>query len=458
MKRREVLQKLAYTVPAGIAMPSLLSSCQENKITPTPAYDGNVVIIGAGAAGMYAAQLLMNRKIDVSILEASSLFGGRLRVQQFFDYPLEMGADHVIGDDNIWHTMVKDSGFTLDPVTDNPLYSVDGKAQTAEQLSGDTDFLAAMSFIDNIPNYNGPDLTVENAAASAGINQRVRPILNSITANRRGTSFNSISVRGISEGQNLWEGGEGAGFVKNQSLVNILFDTFSKVIPNIHIDTQVTSIDYSDLQIIRLTDQNGNVTECNRVIITCPLNVLKSGDVNFTPSLPVSTTSAMNRIGMSKGVKVALHFYVNFWGKEFSSIQTEGVAPEYYAAGITRDESNKILMATINGGNAEQLEGKSDEEITQILLDDLDLLFNGQASQQFAESFVQNWGEDSFFQGVTSFPLVSGSGAAEQFALPINNRLFFAGEATAFNGNYGTVQGALESSERVVEEVLDTIL
>lgn len=458
MKRREVLQKLAYTVPAGITMPSLLTACQENKIIPTPVYDGNVVIIGAGAAGMYAAQLLMKKKIDVSILEASPLFGGRLRVQQFFDFPLEMGADHIIGDDNIWHSMVKDSGFTLDELAVNPLYSVDGIAQTTEQLSDDEDFLAAMSFIDKIPIYNGPDLTVENAVASAGISQRVRPIVNAITANSRGTSFDSISVRGISEGMNLWEGGEDVSLVRNQSLVNILFNAFSEVVPKIHINTQITNIDYSDLKVIRLTDQNGSVTECTRVIITCPLNVLKSGDISFTPNLPVSTTGAMNRIGMSKGIKVALHFYVNFWGKEFSTIYSEGVAPEYYAAGFTRDESNKVLMATINGSNADLLAGKSDEEITQILLTDLDSIFAGQASQQFAESFVKNWGEDSFFQGVASYPLVSGSGAARQFALPINNRLFFAGEATAFNGNNGTVQGALESSERVVDEVLRTIL
>ena len=459
MKRREVLQKLAYTVPVGMAVPGLLSSCQERTITPTPVYDGNVVIIGAGAAGMYAAQLLMDRKIDVTILEATSLFGGRIRVRkEFFDFPLELGADNILGNDNLWYSIVEKSGFTIDSIPVNPLYSVDGIAQTAEQLSGDADFNAAMSFIENIPNYNGPDLTVENAAASANISPRVRPIVNGVVANSRGTSYNSISIRGISEGDNLWAGGEGVYRVKNQSLVNILFNAFSEVVPKIQIDTKVKTIDYSDIELVRITDQNGNVIECNRVIITCPVNVLKSGDISFTPNLPASTTGALNRIGMTKGIKVALNFYVNFWGQAFGSIYSEGVAPEYYAAGITRDDGNQILMALINGANAEALTGKTDEEITQFLIDDLDSLFNGQASQQFNESYVTNWGAEPFFQGVSSFPLVSGSGAPEQFGLPVNDRLFFAGEGTATNGNYGTVQGALESSERVVEEVLSSIL
>ena len=459
MKRRDVLQKLAYTVPVGMTMPTLLSSCQDHKVTPTPVYDGNVVIIGAGAAGMYAAQLLMDRKIPVSVLEASSLFGGRLRVQtEFFDFPLEMGADNVIGNENIWYSTIEKSSFTLDQVPIDSLFSVDHKAQTAGELSGDPDFIAAMDFIKNIPNYSGPDLTVENAAASANISPRVRPIVNSIVANKRGTSDNIISIRGISEGQNLWTGGEGVFRVRNQSLVNILFNTFNQVVPLTKFDTQVKAIDYSDISLIRLTDQNGTVTECNRVIITCPINVLKSGDISFSPKLPTSTTGAMNNIGMSNGIKVALIFYVNFWGQQFNSIFSEGVAPEYYAAGITRDEGNQVLMANINGENADSLAGKTDQEITQFLIDDLDVLFNGDASQQFKESFVTNWGNEPFFKGVSSFPKVSGSGAPEQFALPVNNRLFFAGEATALNGNYGTVQGALESSERVVEEVLSSIL
>ncbi len=459
MKRREVLQKLAYTVPVGMTMPTLLSSCQDHKVTPTPVYDGNVVIIGAGAAGMYAAQLLMDRKIPVTVLEASSLFGGRLRVQtEFFDFPLEMGADNVIGNANIWYSTIQKSSFTLDQVPIDSLFSVDSKAQTAGELSEDPDFLAAMKFINDIPDYSGPDLTVENAAASKNISPRVRPIVNSIVANKRGTSDNIISIHGISEGQNLWTGGEGVFRVRNQSLVNILFNTFNEVVPLTKFNTQVKAIDYSDISLIRLTDQNGTVTECNRVIITCPINVLKSGDISFSPKLPTSTTGAMNNIGMSNGIKVALIFYVNFWGQQFNSIYSEGVAPEYYATGITRDEGNQVLMANINGENADALVGKTDQEITQFLIDDLDVLFNGDASQQFKESFVTNWGAEPFFKGVSSFPKVSGSGAPEQFALPVNDRLFFAGEATALNGNYGTVQGALESSERVVEEVLSSIL
>ncbi len=134
-----------------------------------------------------------------------------------------------------------------------------------------------------------------------------------------------------------------------------------------------------------------------------PVAVLKAGDINFVPNLPINTTSAMNRIGMDIGYKVMLGFYVNFWGKEVSSIYTDGVAPEYYAPGKGRslNDENRILSALIMGKQAEALTGKTDTEIIQLLLADLDLLYDGEASQQFDESttYVTNWGDMQYIKG-----------------------------------------------------------
>jgi monoamine oxidase len=121
---------------------------------------------------------------------------------------------------------------------------------------------------------------------------------------------------------------------------------------------------------------------------------------------------------------------------------------------------NRILCAVINGKQAEALEGTPHEQIIEDLIDDLDLLYDGQAEQQRDNDnmYVTDWGNNPYIKGVKSYPLVSGTGAAEEYAKPINNRLFFAGEATATAGNFGTVQGALDSAERVVKEILEAIL
>jgi len=463
MKRRDVIKKLAFAVPAGMAFPSILTSCDQNNITPTPVYDGNIIIIGAGAAGLYAAQQLLERNIDVTVLEASDRYGGRIRLQKdFFDFPMEEGADLILGNNNLWHTLITDAGADIIEYPSNPRYEVDNIVQSADDLDADIDFLSVMNFIDDVPNYNGPDLTVRNAVISAGLNTRVHHIADALTSNSRGTSFESVSMKGISDGEKIWNDGEGSYLMSNQAQVNILGGRFHQIVGSsaLKYNTPIVSVDYSQADKITLMDANGESHECTILITTVPINIIKEGKISFNPSLPISKTSALDRIGMDKGYKVMLGFYVNFWGKEVSSIITSGTAPEYYCPGKGRSSMNRSLSALIMGTHAEALEGMSDEEIVQQLLSELDELYDGDASQQFDESttYVMNWGDSEYIRGVKSYPLVSGTGAAEEYAEPINNRLFFAGEATALNGNYGTVQGALESAERVVKELLEVIL
>lgn len=464
MKRREILQKLAYTVPAGMIFPSLLNSCAPKDPPLKPVYDGNVIVIGAGAAGLHAAQLIKNKNVDVQILEASELFGGRVKINSdFFDFPLEQGADYIYGDNNVWYNGIIDTGISIVEIPKNPAYVMDGVPQFEEDLSFDIDFQNAQSFIANLKNYHGPDLTLQNAVVSAQIQQRAHHVVEGQVATPQGATFNSISVKGISENLKRWNGGEGRHFTENQSLIQVLSNIYNDVLPLVKFNTPITSIDYSDPSKIILTDGEGDTHECTRVIVTVPLSILKSGAISFSPQLPLVNTSAWNRIGMSGGIKVALSFFSNFWNRSATSIYTEGFAREYYIPGIGRSNSNRVLTATIVGDQAAALEGKSDEEIITLLLADLDAIYpnqGGQASHNFdeANSYLFDWSKQEYIKGATSYPLVSGTGAAAAMATPVQNRIFWAGEATAHNGNSATVQGAMESSKRATIELFDIIL
>ena len=127
MKRREILQKLAYTVPAGMLFPSLLNSCAPKDPPLKPVYEGKVIIIGAGAAGVHAAQLIKNQNVNVAILDASNLYGGRVKINDpFFDFPQEQGADFVYGDSNAWYNGIKDKGITLEEIPKKESFVMDG--------------------------------------------------------------------------------------------------------------------------------------------------------------------------------------------------------------------------------------------------------------------------------------------------------------------------------------------
>jgi len=466
LKRREILQKLALTVPAGMAFPSLLNSCAPKDPPLKPVYDGNVIIIGAGVAGLQAAQLIKNQNVSVQILEATDLFGGRVKVNHdFFDFPLEQGADYVYGNSNPWHDVIIERGITLEEIPKHASFVMDGIPDFEEDLvgRGDTDFINAQNFIGNLKNYGGPDLTLQNAVVSAQIAPRAHHVVEGQVATPNGATYNNMSVKGISDNLKKWDGGEGRFFSSNQSLIQILSGVYTDVLSLIKFNTPISSIDYSDPSNIILTDKNGETHTCTRVIITVPLAVLKSGSIAFTPSLPILNTSAWNRIGMSGGIKVTLSFFSNFWNKSSTSIYTEGYAREYYAPGIVRTNSNRVLTALIVGDQAEVLAGKSDDEIFQLLLADLDAIYpvqGGKASKEFnaAESYLFDWGKQEYIQGAQSYPLVSGTGAPAQMATPVQDRIFWAGEATALNGNSATVQGAMESANRATLELFDVIL
>lgn len=464
MKRREILQKLAYTVPAGMIFPSLLSSCAPKDPPLKPVYEGNVIVIGAGAAGLHAAQLIKNQNVDVQILEASGLFGGRVKINRdFFDFPLEQGADYIYGNSNPWYDGIKNTGVSIVEVPANPLFVMDGIPKFESDLSFDIDFQNAQSFIANLKNYSGPDLTLQNAAVSAQIAGRAHHVIEGQVATPLGATYNNVSVKGISSNAKNWDGGESKHFSENQSLVQVLSAMYNDVLSSVKFNTPITSIDYSDPKKIILTDGGGGTHECTRVIITVPLSILKSGAITFSPQLPLVNTAAWNRIGMAGGIKVALSFFSNFWGREATSIYTQGYAREYYAPGMGRSNSNRVLTATIVGDQAEAMSGKTDEEIIALLLADLDALYpaqQGQASKNFDEpnSYLFDWSKQEYIKGASSYPLVSGDDAGISMSTPVQNRIFWAGEATARNGNSATVQGAIESSNRATIELFDVIL
>ncbi|MEO1023706.1 MAG: NAD(P)-binding protein, partial [Bacteroidota bacterium] len=95
MTRQQFLQTLGF-LGAGLAYPSLTAGSDEPLKS---SFSGNVLIVGAGAAGLYAGYLLERYGIEYTILEASPVYGGRMKVNHSFaDFPIPLGAEWVTSD------------------------------------------------------------------------------------------------------------------------------------------------------------------------------------------------------------------------------------------------------------------------------------------------------------------------------------------------------------------------
>jgi len=463
LKRRELIRKLALSVPAGMMIPGMIS-CSKEDGDKNSAFKGKVSVIGAGPSGLYIAYLLGKQGLTVEVFEAAPTHGGRIKyLEGFSDFPLELGSDELLGNDHLWYRFVESAGITIKERTPSRIYNLDGKLGTAEDFGDDVDFLLARGFREQLPNYQGPDVTVEAAINKAGIKERVHFIMDAEIGNLYGTNNSELGMRGISEQQKNWKGGTGIHILEGQSQTAVINSTFSTVLPKIKYNTPIVSVNSTGEQ-IELGSENGENFTTDMVVVTVPISILKDGDISFSPPLPAIKQNALNNIGMDYGLKAALAFNGNFWGNNSTSIVTNGIIQRFYAPGIGRSVSNSVLAAYVMGTQAAELGNLSNEEIYQVMLDELDAIYNGNASRlvskdqdEVIQGVVQDWGKEPYIKGAYSYPKIGSSLSGEILGLPLEDRIFFAGEATAQNSDFGTVQGAFTSSERVLQEVIEAI-
>jgi hypothetical protein len=344
-------------------------SCTKDDPGPEVPYDGNVIVIGAGAAGLYAADILRVKGIKVTILEASSQPGGRIRslrnqtdvqYQSFntasqADFPIELGGEVVYGSNSSWGKIISDLSLPnveVDPTA--PRYILDNQAKTGADWKSDSDWNAVQNFVNGLPNYTGGN-TVQTAAA---VSTRAQALLNSQTGNYYGTNSDRIGARGLAESLKLSRRDTKQLMTRANPWQDIVISRFSEVIPSIVLNTVVKKIDWSST-LITITDSNGKEYTATKVIVTVPLSILKNGDITFTPGLDATKTSALAKFKMDAAMRIILDFKTNFWGLDSSYIWGGSTVPQYFNSGVGRSKFFRSMALTIYGRVRFGLSGSS---------------------------------------------------------------------------------------------------
>ncbi len=453
MDRRKFLRQSALSLPALALLPGFLESCKKNAADLPGRIDQKIVIVGAGISGIYAAHLLAERGAEVVILEASDRFGGRIKpLNGFADFSIELGAEEIHGQHSAWHDLVTSVEHEFVAETNN-LYRLNGVIQTEELTVQNTFFVQLQELFNRIGDYIGFDISAETWANLEGLNESVLHIFNAWVGNENGTSLSRIGMYGLRDGENLWTSGDENLMLKNRDFLSVIEEKFSSTLDKIQLNTQVTLIDYNGDKVL-VTTLNDTIIEADKVIVTVPLNILKSNSITFVPALESERISAFGKIGMDAGIKVILKFDTPFWPADTGSILSDGFVPEYWVtSGGGRSSSSYILTAFVMGEKAEILSAQGEEMIDSIL-SDLEDMFEG-SSAYYMDHVIQNWGNEPFIQGAYSYAKPDAGDARKIIARPLNNKVFFAGEATHTQGHASTVHGAVETGLRAVNEILE---
>ncbi len=393
MNRREFLE-ICGALGASLPFFSLVGCSDDDGLywDFDVRFDGKVVVVGAGAAGLAAGYLLDRYGIDFEILEAADVIGGRVRqAEDFTDFPIDLGAEWIHEDPSVLTALIDDP--TVEGTVDLVPYSPE---------------------------------TVANAQDG-----RI------VTLNLGSNYYSDYKFK-----RSTW-----FGFLE-QYIARDILDRITTSRPVVQIDSTGDRIE--------LTDAAGGIVEADRVLITVPLKVLQTGGITFLPTLPRTKAKAVDSISMPPGLKVFLEFSERFYPDITLVGPLTAQDKIYYDAAFRKDSDRHVLALFHVAEQASALTDlDSDQAIVDAVLEELDEIFDGQATPAFLRAVVQNWSAEPFVLGSYSYDWPSDwRDTIARLNEPIEDRIWFAGEALS-EDNSATVPGAMQSAYASVRALLE---
>ena len=358
-------------------------------------YDGEVIIVGAGAAGLAAARVLEDNNVSYTILEATERHGGRLgESTNFADFPIALGAE--------W---IHNNAEILDVLS-----GVEGTANSMELIP--YELKSAMR-------WDGEEIT-------------------------------SVS---------RWELKAMFAFFPEYKFKTSTWYDFVQthyglhVQNNIRYESPVSSINYGGRR-VELETTDGRRFVADKVIVTVPIGVLQRGAIQFTPPLSENQQAALDEVRFFRGFKLFLKFSENFYP---DAIECEGGGggKAFWDVAFGKETDDNVLGLLVTGPLVETYYSLgSNEAIVSEVIAELDLMFDGSASRTYTEEFLlMDWGRHPYTHGtwVEGFRIEASTLANLNESL--NQKIYFAGEAHDIRRQLG-VPGAILSGFDSVDRLL----
>ncbi len=451
MERRKFIKDTLTGLPILLIAPSLLAiSC--NKDEDNAPNGKTVVIIGAGISGLAAAKKLKEKGFNIIVLEAQDKVGGRLRTDRTLGVAFDEGASWIHGTNgNPITNLAQQAGMNTAFTDDESLvcYDIGGvlRSDTAFD-NAETELETILITLKNSGSATQSFETVFNSLHPTKVNDRLWKFLLSTYV-----TFDLGDLDKVSS--TLYD--EGEEFSGEERISTNGYDTIPIFLANglnIQLNQRVSKIDYSNSK-AKIT-HNGTITEADYVLVTVPLGVLKSGNIQFIPTLPTAKQTAIQKAGMNCVNKFLLTWNTAFWDNEQYICYTPETRDKFnYFVNVKKFHPNVNGLMTFAYSNyARQTETMPDAQIIdEIMLHLKDIYGNSIPNPTNMVRTKWQTNENSF--GAYSFTQVGTElRHFEDLAEEINDRLFFAGEHTEAD-YFSTAHGAYLSGIREADKIID---
>jgi monoamine oxidase len=437
----------------------------------------DVLIVGAGAAGLAAAQALTAAGRRVIILEARDRIGGRIFTLPASDLGahIELGAEFVHGRPPEIFSLAEQAGLQFDELQGEFWYAQNGKLRQDAFPSDRSPVFERME------KYQGPDLAFRRFLDEycSDLPAEAKLWATAYVEGFHAANSELISLRSIVEGEKAEEEIDGDRQFRlahgYQDLIEVMRRSIDPALGQLRLNHVVQGVRWQPgwVEIEADSPQGGPLPIYNApsAVITLPLSILQlsptsPGAVHFAPALDTKAT-AYSKLAMGSAVHLTLVFHEAFWreaafpGTSGNLANMQFLFSDYpcFPTWWSKLPSHApVLVAWSAGPQAQQLCGQPASVITGRAVEALAAILGMAAepvSSLLQAAYVHDWQADPFSRGAYSYVIAGGAEQAQHaLAEPLADTLFFAGEATNFQGHHATVHGAMASGYRAAAEVL----
>ena len=358
-------------------------------------YSGEVIVVGAGAAGLAAARVLEDNDVSYTILEATARDGGRLGEDaEFADFAVDLGAE--------W---------------------IHNNAEILDVLSGEAGTADALALVP----YH-----LESAALWDGVDYVEVP---QSRLDRRFEFFPEHKFQ-----DSTW-----FDFVRTHYS--------QRVEANIRYASPVVSIDHAGER-VEVTTTDGSIFVADKVLVAVSIGVLQAETIRFEPALSDSRRDAFDAVEFLRGFKLLLKFSEDFYPDAISCSVDKG-EKTYWDVAFGKDVEDDVLGLLATGPTAEAYYALgSDEAIVSAVIKELDVIFEGTATRSFTGEYIlQDWGRNEHIRGTWVEGFHIRRSTLRELNESLDRKVYFAGEANDTYRQLG-VPGAILSGFHAVDRLL----
>lgn len=422
----------------------------------------SVLVLGAGISGLSAASILKKHGYQVTVLEARNRIGGRLWTES----GVELGAQWIHGTEgNPLTNLVHEYNLPLVFLGGDSTY-LGGWEQIEMRLQNQSIMPAeekwdCILFWDEIHDAleEMRRKRIENHSPDYSMNQALQEVMQqfpqmtpqqhlymdwhvyAFARDDCAAPLSELSALYWDDGYEVYGYGDSILPGGYQQIITRLAEGLT-----IKLNEVVQAIDYSSSKVIVTTNQE--VYQVDKVIVTMPLGVLKAKNIRFQPALPKEKISAIEKLGVGCLAKIVLFFDQPFWSLDqyvYGYLPTSSLSNKpTQIVNLWKVNQTLALAFLVGGEEGRKIEKMDEQHAIAYAMNILQEMF-GQHIPAPIKTMRTQWSVDPFSRGSYSF-MACGSTPAdiEALAEPIDNKIFFAGEAT--NRQYwGAVHAAYMS-------------